>query len=95
MAGAQVLAKRAGAKEHEASVKAYTTDLADKRRLGQDYEVARSKLREGIDASRRVHVPYDRSGGIGGKRVRGAAVGRHGTFQGVVEQHDGVETVQN
>jgi hypothetical protein len=84
MVGAEVLAKRAGAEEHEARVEAHTADMADERGSGQDYEDTRVELREGIDASRRMHVRHNRPGDFGGQRVRRKAVGRHGTVQGVV-----------
>lgn len=84
MAGTEVLAERASSDQHEADLKAHTADMADERGSGQDYTNARVELRKGTYASWRVHVCHDRSGHPRGKRVCGAAIGRHGSFQSVV-----------
>ena len=84
MAGAEVLAERAGTEEHEAHFKAHTADMADERRSGQNYKDTRVELRKGTYASWRVHVHYNRPGYSRGKRVCRAATGRHGAFQSVV-----------
>lgn len=84
MAWPKVLAERARIEEHEASFQAHTADMADERGFGQDHEDTRIELRKGTDASRRMHVPYNRPRNTRGKRMCGATVGWYGALQSVV-----------
>lgn len=80
MAWPEVLAERARVEEYEASIQAYTADMADQRGPGQDHKDTRIELCKGTDASWRVYVHYDRPGDIRGKGMCRAAVGWYGAL---------------